>query len=95
MRDPRAYVGDVNCNDLTVPLTLDNSRSTETVFLQVLVEADGEEIPLDAPSQLSAGAVQIVNVPVTEDTEVFLAVWDQGDEVFDEGRHPRLRCDVD
>ena len=85
VRDPRAYVGDVNCNNLTVPLTLDNSRSTETVFLQVLVEADGEEIPLDAPSQLSAGAVQIVNVPVTEDAEVFLAVWDQGGGVFDEG----------
>ena len=40
---------------------------------------------MDAPSQLSAGAVQIVNVPVTEDTEVFLAVWDQGGGVFDEG----------
>ena len=43
--DPRAYVGDVNCNDPTVPLTLDNSRSTEAVFLQVLVEADGERDP--------------------------------------------------
>ena len=38
--EPKASIGDVACNDFTLPITLDNSRpSTETTFW---VEADGE-----------------------------------------------------
>ena len=34
-RDPRASIGDIDCTNLTVPVTLDNSRSAEALTYRV------------------------------------------------------------
>ena len=70
-RDPRASIGDVNCTNMTVPVRLDNSQSTEVVVHEVLAgEADGDDWPsFFFDVAVSAGAIEIVHVPVTEDTE--------------------------
>jgi hypothetical protein len=80
-RDPRASIGDVSCTNWTVPVTLDNSRSTETVFYQVLAAdafADESENTFEDTIEVSAGDIQVVAVPVTEDTvvEVYVAALD-------------------
>ena len=83
-RDPRASIGDINCTNLTVPVTLDNSRSTETVTYRILAgEAWLDEgYSFEDTVQVSAGAIQTVNVPVTEDTFVEVLALDlpAGDE---------------
>ena len=79
-RDPRASIGDVNCTNLTVPVMLDNSRSTEAVaygFWAEELDDDGDFIDGDT-LQVPAGASRIVNVPVTEDTRVGVYVYDDG-----------------
>ncbi len=80
-RDPRASIGDIDCTNGTVPVTLDNSRSTETVFYQVLAAdafADESENTFEDTIEVSAGDIQVVAVPVTEDTvvEVYVAALD-------------------
>ncbi len=71
-RDPRASIGDIDCTNLTVPVTLDNSRSTEAVIYRILA-GDAwltTEPTFEETVQVAAGAIQIVDVPVTEDTLV-------------------------
>lgn len=78
-RDPRASIGDVDCTNLTVPVTLDNSRSTETVTYRVLAgEAwlDEGGYSFEDTVQVSAGAIQTVVVPVTEDSVVEVLALD-------------------
>ncbi|MEP6760232.1 MAG: hypothetical protein ABJA93_02575, partial [Sporichthyaceae bacterium] len=78
-RDPRASIGDVDCTNLTVPVTLDNSRSTETVTYRVLAgEAwlDEGGYSFQDTVQVSAGAIQTVVVPVTEDSVVEVLALD-------------------
>jgi hypothetical protein len=77
IRDPRASIGDINCANLTVPVTLDNSRSTEPVNYEVLAEVVDIEGDLDRVLQarLPADALRIVNVPLTEDTRIWVQVF--------------------
>jgi LPXTG-motif cell wall-anchored protein len=87
-RDPRAYLGEVNCTNMTVPVTLDNSRSTEAVAYSLQAGEGYWDENSTFPSfettvQVAAGAVQVVNVPVTEDTQVFVFVdpfWTPGED---------------
>lgn len=78
-RDPRASIGDIDCTNLTVRVTLDNSRSTETVTYRVLAgEAwlDEGGYSFEDSVQVSAGAIQTVVVPVTEDSVVEVLALD-------------------
>jgi hypothetical protein len=73
-RDPRAYVGDVKCSNLTVPVTLDNSRSSEAVTFHVLADPTGDFEFFQETVQVPAGEIRIVTVGIAvEDTS--LSVW--------------------
>jgi LPXTG-motif cell wall-anchored protein len=56
--NPLASIGDLNCADLTVPVTVDNSRSTGPVL--ITVDYSGLEA-----FELAAGATQVVPVSVS------------------------------
>ena len=74
---PRASIGDVNCTNLTVPVTLDNSASTVAVTYTYVAGDEGSEVVVPA------GAIRIVNLPVTEDSQVRVRVeWVPLDFVF-------------
>jgi hypothetical protein len=77
-RDPRASIGDIDCTHLTVPVTLDNSRSTETVTYRILAGEAwfDEDFSFEDMVEVSAGAIQIVDVPVTEDSVVEVLALD-------------------
>jgi len=90
VRIPRASVGEVNCTNLTVPVTLDNSASTEAVTYLVfsqprtIVGPDFEEaVPVPA------GAIRIVNAPVIEDSQADVRVY-----VTERPDHPLTLTDV-
>jgi LPXTG-motif cell wall-anchored protein len=69
---PRASIGDVDCTNLTFPVTLDNSASTEALTYEYSAESsEGLE---EAEVAVPGGAIRIVNVPVTEDTQVRVSV---------------------
>jgi LPXTG-motif cell wall-anchored protein len=74
VRDPSASIGDVNCTSMTVPVTLDNTRSTVAVAYQY--EAGEDEVEVEAGVvMVPAGAVRIVNVRVTEDSQISISVF--------------------
>jgi hypothetical protein len=86
VRDPRASIGDINCTNLTVPVTLDNSRSTKAALYEIFAgDADGDEPTLEKTVAGPAGAIQIIDVAITEDTQFALSVYDrsQGDDLED------------
>jgi hypothetical protein len=78
-RDPRATIGDINCTNLTVPVTLDNSRSTEAVLYEVgaLGGFDLETTIFEETVRVPARASRLVDVPVTEDTFVMVDVFEK------------------
>jgi hypothetical protein len=84
-RDPRASIGDINCTNLTVPVTLDNSRSTEAVIYRVTLD-DWGDVPLfDKEVQVPGGATRIVTVPVSENADVAVFVGEPRRENFEPG----------
>jgi hypothetical protein len=91
VRDPRASIGDVDCTTLTVPVTLDNSRSSEAVTYEVAAEVpddldEFEEVTtFEEAVEVPAGTTRIVSVPVTEETEVHLMVAPSPRVEFDFG----------
>ena len=81
-RDPRASVGDVNCSDLTVPLTLDNSRSAVSVLYGWDDGSGGDSEHGFEPS-VAAGATMIVHVAVVEDTTITISAGAHGLHIRD------------
>jgi hypothetical protein len=77
-RDPRASIGDVNCENLTVPVTLDNSLSSPAVTYEVFA-GDGfpDDHTFEEAVRVAPGGVRTVPVPVREDTLVPILVTDQ------------------
>jgi hypothetical protein len=82
-REPRASIGDVNCNGPTVPVTLDNSLSTEAVRYGVIGtyidEEEDSEPHFENSVRVSAGSIRIVNVPATEDTQISVVVYEDSE----------------
>jgi hypothetical protein len=85
LRDPRASIGDINCTNLTVPVTLDNSRSTEAVIYRVTLDDWGEEPLFDKEVQVPGGATRIVTVQVSENADVAVFVGEPRREDFEPG----------
>lgn len=83
LAEPRASIGDVTCNDFTVPVTLNNSRSlTETTFW---VSAPSDEEESEERFAVPAGATRVVQVAVTEDSFVDMFVGfrnESGESIF-------------
>jgi hypothetical protein len=77
VRDPRASIGDVDCTNLTVPVTLDNSRSTEPVVYEILAGRALGDPTFEETIRGATGAIRIMNVPVSEDTRVSVLVYEQ------------------
>jgi hypothetical protein len=78
VRDPRASIGDVDCTNRTVPVTLDNSRSTEPLVFEVFAgDFEEDEPTFEETVPVATGALQIMNVPVTEDTQFAVFVHEQ------------------
>ncbi|MEP6762388.1 MAG: LPXTG cell wall anchor domain-containing protein [Sporichthyaceae bacterium] len=74
--DPRASIGDLDCTDLTVPVTLDNSRSQDALVFVVRAEIIYQFVlPLET-REVAAGAVDIFRVPVAaaEDAQLRIDV---------------------
>ena len=63
--DPRGSIGDLNCADLTIPVTVDNARSTGAVGFRVGV-SEGEENFFSEEVEVAAGASAVIRVLVTD-----------------------------
>jgi LPXTG-motif cell wall-anchored protein len=77
--EPRASIGEVNCANLTVPLTLDNSRSSvERSFFVMAEQISGLELepPYQNTFAVAGGAERVVRVPIPNNAEVSLFVED-------------------
>jgi len=82
-RDPRASIGDVNCTDLTIPVTLDNTRSTEAVIYEVSAgDADGDGPTFEETVRVAAGATRVMSVQATEDIQFAVYVVEPPREDF-------------
>jgi hypothetical protein len=76
-RNPRASIGDIDCTNLTVPVTLDNSGSTEDVSYLILAgDADGDGPTFEKTVPGPAGEIRVTNVSVTEDTRFAVYVYE-------------------
>ena len=102
--DPWASIGDLDCADLTIPVTLDNSRSTGTVAFVVLaaedVNAEEVEALYEETFVLAAGAREVVRVPVADGIQVGIDVraFDPSNVGLNEGMafsFMRVICMVD
>jgi LPXTG-motif cell wall-anchored protein len=76
--DPRASIGDVNCADLTIPITLDNGRSTGAygfvTAAYVYEDYENETSYFRETLEVAAGATQVVQIPVAEANMVTIEV---------------------
>lgn len=82
VHDPRASIGDINCANMTVPVTLDNSRSTEAVVYEIFAGAIEGDPTFQETIPRAAGSIRIINVPVTEDTQFLVDVSELPGEDF-------------
>jgi hypothetical protein len=83
VRDPRASIGDVDCTNLKVPVTLDNSRSTEAVAYLILAgDAAGDGPTFEETVPGAAGEIRIMNLSVTEDTLFAVYVYEPSGEDY-------------
>jgi LPXTG-motif cell wall-anchored protein len=77
-RDPRASIGNVDCEILTVPVMLDNTRSTTSMTFQVFGQSSAVGgSTYDKDFTVAAGETLVVDVPVTEDTRVVVGASDR------------------
>ena len=76
--DALATVGHINCAALTLPVTLDNTRSSrDTTFVVRAGDiSTGEELPVVASVHLAAGAERVLEVSVINHTEFGIFVVD-------------------
>jgi hypothetical protein len=75
---PRATIGDVNCSDLTIPVTLDNSRALTATTFGVFAMGLFAEPSFEKSFELPAGGTQVVHIAWTEDFGVDVGVvWQQ------------------
>jgi hypothetical protein len=77
-RDPRASIGNVDCEILTVPVMLDNTRSTTSMTFEVTGQSSAVGgSTYDKDFTVEAGETLVVDVPVTEDTRVIVGARDR------------------
>ena len=77
-RVPRASVGELNCTNLTVPVTLDNTRvQWPSIFAIGAATFEGEDRYYAKLLDVAAGAERVVAVPVPNHAEVVVFVGDQ------------------
>ena len=69
---------------MTIPVTLDNTRSVDAATYEVAAgDSDEEEPAFEQTDAVPAGEVRVVAVPVVEDTQVTVVVYTtQGAEEF-------------
>jgi LPXTG-motif cell wall-anchored protein len=73
--EPRASIGEVNCANLTLPVTLDNTRSTVAASFFILADdLSGLSEPYRDTFTVAAGAERVVRVPIRKGAEVILLV---------------------
>jgi hypothetical protein len=90
--EPTATIGEVDCETLTVPVTLDNTASIEsTRFIVLSGTTDADEATYEEEYELAPGEKRVVRVPVPNDAEAAIVVSDSEDgdgdlfevEIFD------------
>jgi hypothetical protein len=74
--DPRAFIGDLDCADLTIPVTLDNTRSTGPVAFYLFADPDPstEESYFESTELLSAGAIKAIQIPVIDGKSAYMEI---------------------
>jgi LPXTG-motif cell wall-anchored protein len=75
--DPRASLGDVDCAELTVSITLDNTRSAGAVEFFVVADndPDTEESYFESSELLAAGAIKVIAISVTDGDHALINVY--------------------
>ena len=75
VREPRATIGQLDCVQLTVIVTMDNTRSTEAVKFEVQYNTFDDEAFIEN-FQVDAGASLVEPIPVPDHTSLWLLVAD-------------------
>jgi hypothetical protein len=81
--EPRAGIGEVNCANLTVPLTLDNTQSAVETTYSVMAFAPESDEYFDYQDEfvVAAGAKQSITVPLLDHAKVVVIAAD-GDNLY-------------